>query len=83
MLSGAWHKDEGVNFGRKGTVSVCCWLTLLCPAQGLAWSPTSEDLRWLKFKLPGGDGAEKGEGVALSALLTFLGRISRDGGLIK
>lgn len=36
-----------------------------------------------QIKLPGGDRAEKGEGVALSVLLTFLGRISGDGGLIK
>lgn len=49
MLSGAWHKDEGVNFGRKGTVSVCCWLTLLCPAQGLAWSQPHKTSRWLKL----------------------------------
>lgn len=23
MLNGAWHKDEGVNFWRKGTISGC------------------------------------------------------------
>lgn len=83
MLDGAWHKDEGVNFGRKRN----CFCMLMADSSVLStrtgMEPNLTRSRLAQITLHGGGGAEKGEGVALSALVTFLGRISGDGGLIK
>ena len=82
MLDSAWHKDEGVNFGRKRNYFcvLMAYSSMLSTRTGMEPNLTRSRLAQITH---GGGGAEKGEGVALSALVTFLGRISGDGGLIK